>query len=127
MIFIEVCVGSSCHIKGAPRIVELLQEKIEKNKLEDEIILTGAFCAGRCNRIGVTVSNKIGKAVVRNKIRRRLREIYRLREDKLCRGTDLVIVARGKSAQATYAQLERAFEKACKQLGILSTESGQEK
>ena len=79
------------------------------------------------NRIGVTVSNKIGKAVVRNKIRRRLREIYRLREDKLCRGTDLVIVARGKSAQATYAQLERAFEKACKQLGILSTESGREK
>ena len=56
MIFIEVCVGSSCHIKGAPRIVELLQEKIEKNKLEDEIILTGAFCAGRCNRIGVTVT-----------------------------------------------------------------------
>ena len=56
MIFIEVCVGSSCHLKGAPRIVELLQEKIAKNKLEDEIVLTGAFCSGRCNRIGVTVS-----------------------------------------------------------------------
>ena len=79
------------------------------------------------SRVGITVSGKLGCAVQRNRIRRRLREIYRLREDKLCRGTDLVIVARGKSAQATYAQLERAFEKACKQLGILSTESGQEK
>jgi NADH:ubiquinone oxidoreductase subunit E len=56
MIFIEVCVGSSCHLKGAPRIVELLQEKIEKNNLGDEIVLTGAFCSGRCNRIGVTVT-----------------------------------------------------------------------
>ena len=56
MIFIEVCVGSSCHLKGAPRIVELLQEKIEKNNLGDEIVLTGAFCSGRCNRIGVSVT-----------------------------------------------------------------------
>ena len=56
MIIIEVCVGSSCHLKGAPRIVELLQEKIEKNKLEDEIVLTGAFCSGRCNRVGVTIT-----------------------------------------------------------------------
>ncbi len=56
MLFVEICVGSSCHLKGAPRIVEMLQEKIEKNKLEDEIILTGAFCSGRCNRVGVTIS-----------------------------------------------------------------------
>ena len=56
MIFIEVCVGSSCHLKGAPRIVELLQEKIENNNLGDEIVLPGAFCSGRRNRIGVTVT-----------------------------------------------------------------------
>ncbi len=56
MIFIEVCVGSSCYLKGAPRIVELLQEKIKENRLEDEIVLTGAFCSGRCNRVGVTIT-----------------------------------------------------------------------
>ncbi|MBQ0167295.1 MAG: (2Fe-2S) ferredoxin domain-containing protein [Treponema sp.] len=56
MVFIEVCVGSSCHLKGSPRVVEMLQEKIEKDGLEDEIILTGAFCSGRCNRIGVTIT-----------------------------------------------------------------------
>ena len=56
MIFIEVCVGSSCHLKGAPQIVEMLQEKIKNCRLEDEIILSGAFCAGKCNRVGVTVT-----------------------------------------------------------------------
>ncbi len=56
MVFVEVCVGSSCHLKGAPRIVELMQERIRENNLEDEIVLSGAFCSGRCNRIGVTVS-----------------------------------------------------------------------
>lgn len=77
------------------------------------------------NRLGLTVSNKIGKAVVRNRIRRRLREIYRLREDKLCRGLDMVIVARGRSAEASYHQLEKAFEKACRQLDLMQAESEQ--
>lgn len=56
MIVVEVCVGSSCHLKGAPDIVELLQKKIAEEHLEDEIILTGSFCTGRCNRIGVTIT-----------------------------------------------------------------------
>ena len=56
MIYVEVCVGSSCHIKGAPEIVEKLQKKISDNKLEDDIILTGSFCTGKCNREGVTVT-----------------------------------------------------------------------
>lgn len=77
------------------------------------------------NRLGVTVSNKIGKAVVRNRVRRRLREIYRLHEGAFCRGLDLVIVARGKSVQAEYVQLEKAFLKACKQLGILREKNGE--
>lgn len=56
MIFVEVCVGSSCHLKGAPRIVEMLQERIAQNNLENEIVLSGAFCSGRCNRAGVTIT-----------------------------------------------------------------------
>ena len=43
MIIVEVCVGSSCHIKGAPRIVEMMQERIRNNHLEDDIVLVGAF------------------------------------------------------------------------------------
>jgi len=52
---IQVCVGSSCHIKGSPEIVELLQKAIDENKLNEEITLAGSFCVGKCNRIGVTV------------------------------------------------------------------------
>ena len=56
MLFVEVCVGSSCHLKGAPEIVELLQKNIAENHLEDDIVLAGSFCAGKCNRVGVTVT-----------------------------------------------------------------------
>ena len=52
---IQVCVGSSCHLKGSPEIVELLQESIEKEKLGDSITLVGSFCIGKCNRVGVTI------------------------------------------------------------------------
>lgn len=56
MLIIQICVGSSCHLKGAPRLVELLEQKVKDERLEDEIVLTGCFCAGKCNRVGVTVS-----------------------------------------------------------------------
>ena len=55
MIIIQVCVGSSCHIKGSPEIVELLQKAISEHGLEDDVVLVGSFCIGKCNRIGVTV------------------------------------------------------------------------
>ena len=55
MMIIQVCVGSSCHIKGSPEIVELFQNAIEQFHLENEVTLAGSFCIGRCNRVGVTV------------------------------------------------------------------------
>lgn len=58
------------------------------------------------NRLGITVSTKIGGAVQRNRIRRRLKEIYRLNEDKLATGYDIVIVARMKSRYIGYRELE---------------------
>lgn len=73
----------------------------------------------RGNRIGFTVSNKLGKAVTRNRIRRRLREIYRLHETEFLPGTELVVVARARAAAATYRQLETAFLSACGKLALL--------
>lgn len=52
---IQVCVGSSCHIKGSPEIIELLTKAVKDSGLEDEITLAGSFCIGKCNRVGVTV------------------------------------------------------------------------
>ncbi len=56
MVYIEICVGSSCHLKGAPQIVELMQNKMKEDGLEKEIVLSGSFCTGKCNREGVTIS-----------------------------------------------------------------------
>lgn len=52
---IQVCVGSSCHLKGSPEIVELLQKAVAEHHLESEITLVGSFCIGKCNRVGVTI------------------------------------------------------------------------
>ncbi len=55
MVIVQVCVGSSCHLKGSAEIVELLQKAVTEYHLEDEVTLAGSFCIGKCNRIGVTV------------------------------------------------------------------------
>ncbi len=52
---IQVCVGSSCHLKGSQDIVELLQKAVTEYHLENEVTLVGSFCIGVCNRVGVTV------------------------------------------------------------------------
>ena len=54
-MIIQVCIGSACHLKGSPEIVELLQKAVEENHLKDEITLAGSFCIGKCNRVGVTI------------------------------------------------------------------------
>ena len=55
MLIVQICVGSSCHLKGSPEIVELLQNAVAEHHLEDEVTLAGSFCIGICNRVGVTV------------------------------------------------------------------------
>lgn len=55
MVIVQVCVGSSCHLKGSQDIVEMLQAAIEEHHIEDDVVLTGSFCIGQCNRVGVTV------------------------------------------------------------------------
>ena len=54
-MLIQICVGSSCHIKGSPEIVEMFTKAIEEHNLQDDITLSGSFCIGECNRLGVTV------------------------------------------------------------------------
>ena len=54
-MIIQICVGSSCHLKGSQEIVELFKKSVEDYHLEDYIVLAGSFCIGKCNRIGVTV------------------------------------------------------------------------
>ena len=74
---------------------------------------------GKQNRLGLTVGTKIGKAVKRNRVRRRLYEIYRLCGPNIKAGFDIVIVARVPAAEAAYAELERDVRFLLKKAGIL--------
>lgn len=67
-------------------------------------------------RVGFCVSKKLGKAVVRNKLRRRLREVYRENAQNFNSRWDLVIVARKDAAQATFQELRTAFLSLIKRL-----------
>ena len=71
------------------------------------------------NRIGVTVGKKLGKAVVRNRVRRRLREIYRIHEQQFRPGYDIVIVARSRAVDAEFQALQTAYLCAARKLGLL--------
>ena len=79
----------------------------------------------KSNRLGFTVSTKVGHAVVRNRIRRRLREIYRLNEGALASGCDVVVVARTRCASSDYHQLEKSFLKLADKLGLLRKDAAQ--
>ena len=77
------------------------------------------------NRVGITVSKKLGKAHIRNRVRRRLREVYRLHEDQFQPGWDIVVVARTKAIDAPFDQLVKGYLALAKKAGILRTEESQ--
>ncbi len=54
-MIVQICVGSSCHIKGSHEIVSLMKKAVEEYSLEEEVVLAGSFCIGKCNREGVTI------------------------------------------------------------------------
>ena len=76
------------------------------------------------NRLGLTVSTKLGNAVRRNRIRRRLREAFRLFEPKLSHGFDIVIVARASAFDTPFEKLRGELAGCFRRLGIIK---GQEK
>ena len=71
------------------------------------------------SRLGVTVSTKLGHAVVRNHVRRQLREIYRLNKDRMIPGYDVILVARVKAVHTPYRKIEKSYLQALEQLGLL--------
>lgn len=71
------------------------------------------------NRVGITVSKKLGKAHIRNRTRRRIREVYRLNEAAFKPGWDIVVVARSKAVDASFDKLTASYLNLAKKAGLL--------
>ncbi len=57
-MLVQICIGSACHLKGSYEIINYLKENIEKEALEDQIILKASFCLGKCsNAVSVQIND----------------------------------------------------------------------
>ena len=77
------------------------------------------------NRLGLTVGAKLGHAVERNRIRRRLRECYRSFEPDMKLGYDVVIVARSRAVGLEFGKLRAELSRALHTLGLMCEQSSE--
>ncbi|MCR5109108.1 MAG: ribonuclease P protein component [Lachnospiraceae bacterium] len=71
------------------------------------------------NRIGISVSKKVGNSVVRHKVKRLIKESYRLNEDMFNSGLDIVVIARSNAKVACFCEMQSALLHVSKLLHIL--------
>ena len=71
------------------------------------------------SRLGITVSTKLGKAVVRNRVRRQIREIYRLNRPTMKAGWDVIVVARMRAVNMGYWKLNQIYLHLLEQVDLL--------
>lgn len=73
------------------------------------------------NRVGISVSKKVGNSVIRHRIKRLIRESYRLQDESFVQGFDLVVIARVNSADKGYHELKKSIMKLASKQGLLKT------
>ncbi len=76
------------------------------------------------SRLGITTGVKLGNAVKRNRVRRRIRALYRTNEAQILPGYDIVVVARTKAVFSHYSELERSFLKLLRKLDLMVRTEG---
>ncbi len=77
------------------------------------------------NRLGISVTKKVGNSVVRHKIRRRIKEAYRQNEESFKCGYDLVFSARADAKDSTYLKIESAIRRLMKRQGLFKEEENE--
>jgi len=74
------------------------------------------------NRCGISVSKKVGKSVIRSRVKRLISESYRLNNEGLKIGYDLVFIARNPSNSKNYKEIESALKNLLKKAGLINNE-----
>lgn len=83
-----------------------------------------AALPGRTFRLGVSVSKKLGNAVVRNRLRRMMKEIVRLNGERIVPRTDFILIARKPAAEMDYQEMEKSILHVLKRAALLERKSG---
>lgn len=84
-----------------------------KSRANRQLVMYVAHTGREENRIGISVSKKVGNSVIRHRLTRLIRECFRLNDNALVRGLDIIIVARPAAKGATYQIIERAYLHLC--------------
>jgi ribonuclease P protein component len=93
------------------RRYEFLQVQEGGQKVPSDCLLALVKRNGRAyTRVGLTVSSKVGNAVVRVRLRRLLRELFRKRRGQWPPGLDVVLVVRSSAKEVSFTEMGRAFD-----------------
>lgn len=71
------------------------------------------------NRLGISVSKKVGNSVIRSRVTRLIRESYRLKENEIKAGWDIIVIARANSSNAKYNDISKALYHLLKKHNLL--------
>lgn len=80
-MIVEVCIGSSCHLKGSYQVIREIEDFIMKGGLGDRIELKGAFCLGNCTE---AVSVRVGEKIMSFSPEDAVRQLEGLMEEESC-------------------------------------------
>lgn len=75
------------------------------------------------NRLGISVSKKVGNSVVRHTFCRKIREIFRLNNFQTVQGKDIIVTARSRAGSADYDKLNRDYIKLLNEQGLIITDN----